>query len=119
MGSISAVMLNRPRIPARLTNIIRNAAYSGVILGTRTSTSSVGPHSPSEAPPVWVRPVRHPVATSRGYLNNSTQRVFSDAGTAAGKAISFGSIISAQASDCRASSWRPLSISQRGDSGTQ
>jgi hypothetical protein len=100
-----------------LTNIIRNAACSGAILGTRTSTSRVGPHSPSEAPPVWVKPVRHPAATNRGYLNSSTQRVFLTTGTVLGKTISLGSIISAQASDCRASSWRPMSISLRGDAG--
>ena len=33
--------------------------------------------------------------------------------------ISLGSIINAQASDLRASSCRPMRISQRGDSGTQ
>jgi hypothetical protein len=44
------------------------------------------------------------VATRRGYLNNSTQRVFSATGAELGKVISLGSIISAQASDRRASS---------------
>jgi len=43
--------------------------------------------------------VRHPAATSRGYWNSSTQRVFLTAGIALGRTISLGSIISAQASD--------------------
>jgi hypothetical protein len=55
----------------------------------------------------------------RGYLNNSIQRVRSTAGATAGKATSLGSISNAQASDRRASSERPMRISQYGDSGTQ
>src|SRR5439155_14751516 len=39
-GSISAVMLNRPRIPARLTKIIRKAACAGLVLRTMTSKRS-------------------------------------------------------------------------------
>ena len=84
-----------------------------------TITNSVAPHKPNEAPPVWVMPVKQPAATSRGYLKRSSQRVCSVAGTMAGSAISLGSIIKAQASDFRASSMRPIRISQRGDSGTQ
>src|SRR5207245_339084 len=108
-------MKNRPTIPERPTNAIRNAACAGVVL--RTITSSVAPHKPVEVPPVCVRPVKQPAATRRGYLNSSSQRVCSVAGNVAGNAISLGSIIKAQASDLRASSWRSMRISQRGDSG--
>ena len=117
IGSIRAVMKNRPTIPETPVNTIRYAACAGLVFST--ITSSVAPHKPNEAPPVWVMPVRQPAATSRGYLNRSSQRVFSWAGGVAGSAISCGSIIKAQASDLRASSMRPMRISQRGDSGTQ
>src|SRR5262249_12950152 len=97
--------------------IIRNAAYSGEV--PSTSTSRVGPQTPIENPPVWVRPVNIPAMTSFGYLNSSIHRVFSIDGRAVGSAISLGSTINAQARDLRASSSRPIRISQRGDSGTQ
>ena len=116
-GSISVVMKNRPAMPETPVNTIMNAALAGVVLST--ITSSVAPHSPSDAPPVCVSPVRHPAATSLGYLNSSSQRVRSAGGSVVGSAISLGSIIKAQASDLRASSMRPIRISQRGDSGTQ
>src|SRR5262249_46309353 len=108
---------NRPTTADTLTNIIRNAAYSGE--APSTSTSRVGAHTPIANPPVWVRPVNIPAAHSLGYLNSSTQRVSSTDGRAAGRSISLGSTIKAQAADLRAPSSRPMRISQRGDSGTQ
>ena len=55
----------------------------------------------------------------RGYLNSSTQRVCSTTGVAAGSGIDSGSTCNAQAIERRASSGRPMRISQCGDSGTQ
>jgi hypothetical protein len=63
--------------------------------------------------------VRQPAATLRGYLNSSHHDARSASGLLVGSVISLGSIISAQASDLRAASCRPMRISQRGDSGTQ
>jgi hypothetical protein len=70
-------------------------------------------------PPVWLSPVRQLAAMLRGYLNSSDHDVCRGAGSDAGRLISLGSSISAQASERRASSSRPLPMSQRGDSGTQ
>ena len=84
-----------------------------------TMTNSVTSHSASATPPVWVSPVRQPAMMLRGYLNSSIQRVFSTGGGTAGSGIVAGSICSAQASDLRASSTRPLRNSQCGDSGTK
>ncbi len=55
----------------------------------------------------------------RGCWNNSLNRTLGGSGMVSGSLIVFGSIISAQASDLRASSTRPMRNSQRGDSGTQ
>src|SRR5260370_30399390 len=89
-------------------NIVRNAACSGEVWST--STSKVGPHRASEAPPVWVRPVRHPAATSFGYLNSSIQRVLSASARAAGKAISFRPTLHPPPSEFPAPSPPPLPL---------
>ena len=70
-------------------------------------------------PLVWLRLVRQPTSMLRGYLNSSLHGVCGTSSIVAGSSTSFGSIISAQAIDWRASAARPLRISQRGDSGTQ
>ncbi len=83
-----------------------------------TMTNSAICHNASATPPVWVSPVRQPATMLRGYLNSSIQRVFSTGGRLVGSSIEAGSTISAQASDLRASSSRPLRKSHSGDSGT-
>src|SRR5580700_7336629 len=108
---------NRPAIDDRLNQITSLEASGGVIFNTITNSVTI--HSDSATPPVWVRPVRHPAMMLRGYLNSSTQRVCSTDGGMGGKVIVAGSIISAQASDFRASSTRPWRSSQCGDSGTK
>ena len=55
----------------------------------------------------------------RGYLNSSSQRVCSIRWDGRGSGIDAGSICNAQAIEWRASSTRPMRISQCGDSGTQ
>jgi len=107
---------NRPAIAATAIQIPSLDASAGVICST--ITSRVTCHSASPTPPVWLRPVRAPAKMLRGYLKSSVQRVCSTAGAMAGSSIAFGSVCSAQASDRRASSKRPMRINQYGDSGT-
>ena len=108
---------NRPAIAEMLIQITSFEASGGVIFSTMTN--SVTCHKASATPPVWVSPVRQPAMMLRGYLNSSSQRVRSTGGGTAGNVIVAGSIISAQASDWRASSSRPRRSSQCGDSGTK
>ena len=108
---------NRPAIAATAIQIPSLEASAGVICST--ITSNVTCHSASPTPPVWLRPVSAPAKMLRGYLNSSVQRVCSTVGAAAGKEMSLGSICNAQASERRASSKRPIRVSQCGDSGTQ
>ena len=108
---------NRPAIAATAIQIPSLDASVGVICST--ITSRVTCQSASPTPPVWLRPVRAPAKMLRGYLKSSVQRVCSTAAATAGSSIAFGSICNAQASDRRASSKRPMRISQCGDSGTQ
>ncbi len=82
-------------------------------------TNKVVIHIRIPTPPVWLSATRQAAVMLRGYRNSSRQEVFSTSGRLVGSSISPGSIISAHASDLRASSCRPMRISQRGDSGTQ
>src|SRR5579862_1798899 len=100
----------RPAIAAKLIQITSLEASGGVILST--ITNSVTCHKASATPPVCVKPVRQPAMMLRGYLNSSSQRVRVTGGGTDGNVISRGSIISAQASERRASSSRPRRSSQ-------
>ncbi len=82
--------------------------------------SSVGAHITRPMPVVWMpRLVSVDRAMLRGYRNSSRQGVRFGAGMLAGSSICEGSTCNAHAIDWRASSGRPIRISQRGDSGTQ
>src|SRR5512136_192029 len=108
---------NRPAIADRLNQITSFEASGGVIFSTMTNSVTI--HSDSATPPVWVKPVRQPAMMLRGYLKSSIHRVCSIGGRTEGNLIVAGSTISAQASDLRASSARPLRSNQCGDSGTK
>jgi hypothetical protein len=71
---------NRPAIADTLTQITSFDVSGGVILST--ITSNVTSHSARATPPVWVSPTMQPAMMLRGYLNNSTHRVFSAGGSA-------------------------------------
>ena len=75
-------------------------------------------HRLSPTVPVWLMPVRQDTIRLRGYLNNSRHATGSAATATEGSWIVAGSTCNAQASDWRASTMRPLPISQCGDSGT-
>ena len=100
----------RPAIAIRAIQIPSLDASAGETLSTITSRVTV--HKPKPTPPVWLRPVRAPAKMLRGYLKSSSQRVCSIVGATAGSSIAFGSICNAHASDRRASSKRPMRISQ-------
>src|SRR5215469_12308242 len=91
----------RPMIADRLTHTTSLEASGGVM--PSTITNSVTCHSDSPTPPVWVNPVRQPAKILRGYLKISSHLVCSTGGSCSGREIFAGSIISAQASDLRAS----------------
>src|ERR1019366_4919488 len=108
---------SRPKMETAPTQMTKYDAWPGVVFST--STNSVVNHKVSPTEPVWLMPVRQDTARLRGYLNSSRHTVFSTLATVAGNWIEAGSTCNAQARDRRASSMRPLPISQCGDSGTQ
>src|SRR5262249_21754334 len=97
-------------MPATPNQITRNEASAGPILST--NTSRVVSHKVRRVLPVWVKPVRHDTATLRGYLKSSRHETDWIWGVEVGNSICLGSTCNAQASDLRASSSRPLPISQ-------
>src|SRR5579863_7582449 len=94
----------RPGMPARAIQIDRYAAWAGVTFNT--STKSVAPHSATPTAPVELSPVMIETMMLRGYLNSSSHETCGCSGSAVGSWISLGSILSAQASERRASSKR-------------
>src|SRR5436305_8002908 len=86
------------------------------------STNSEGAHKARPYTPVCAPALpSHETIRLRGYLKRSSQLLTTTgpASAALGNGNVDGSICSAQASDLRASSYRPCRHSQRGDSGTQ